>query len=421
MNMEERLKAAIIYIYPQATDKLAFTEAVLTKLQKMQAEVQVFSISDYCNEQLLDMTTKKLAVSSSDVVKIFDHLYEKTQAEGNDAYIVPITDWHILNKIKKSYLQITNKHVLFCLPKVSEQDKDEFISLVKYMDRFRNIHIALIQGLFQDKMYNLHYLEQEELKDILRLHINQKRKYIGWRHHVNELRQKIKFHKDLFKHKLLVKMHNPYQEKMDRKKPIPKIIHYCWFGGEMPEKVQRCIASWKKAMPECELKCWNESNFPFEKYPFAQEALANKKWAFISDVARLHALYYEGGIYFDTDLELLKPLDKFLNDDGFTSYESLNLIAMAAIGFKQYHPWIGQMLLWYQIVHCDDDYTEIANTKIVSKITRLLYGVKLKGQEQVLPCGLHIYPREYFSPEVEKDKWLVTKKTYCIHHFTGMW
>lgn len=176
--MEERLKAAIIYIYPQATDKLAFTEAVLTKLQKMQAEVQVFSVSDYCNEQLLDMTTKKLAVSSSDVVKIFDHLYEKTQAEGNDAYIVPITDWHILNKIKKSYLQITNKHVLFCLPKVSEQDKDEFISLVKYMDRFRNIHIALGQELFQEKMYNLHYLEQEELKDILRLHINQKRKYM---------------------------------------------------------------------------------------------------------------------------------------------------------------------------------------------------------------------------------------------------
>ena len=153
----------------------------------------------------------------------------------------------------------------------------------------------------------------------------------------------------------------------------------------------------------------------------AQEALANKKWAFISDVARLHALYYEGGIYFDTDLELLKPLDKFLNDDGFTSYESLNLIAMAAIGFKQYHPWIGQMLLWYQIVHCDDDYTEIANTKIVSKITRLLYGVKLKGQEQVLANGLHIYPREYFSPKEEKDKWLVTENTYCIHHFTGMW
>lgn len=415
------MKIAIIHIYPKKVEKLAFMDGIVDDLTNKNNKVEGFCVSDYSASDVYGLEQKSLPVASKQLVKLFDTIYENTQNGNFKAYLVPITDWHILKNIKKSYLQLADKHILFCLPAISATDNVEFIKLVKYLDRFRNIHIALAKGAINENLYNLHYLEQEQVEDILPLHINQKRKYIGWRHHVNELRQKIKFHKDLFKHKLLVKMHNPYQEKMDRKKPIPKIIHYCWFGGEMPEKVQRCIASWKKAMPECELKCWNESNFPFEKYPFAQEALANKKWAFISDVARLHALYYEGGIYFDTDLELLKPLDKFLNDDGFTSYESLNLIAMAAIGFKQYHPWIGQMLLWYQIVHCDDDYTEIANTKIVSKITRLLYGVKLKGQEQVLANGLHIYPREYFSPKEEKDKWLVTENTYCIHHFTGMW
>lgn len=218
------------------------------------------------------------------------------------------------------------------------------------------------------------------------------------------------------------KYFNPYKEIMNSKQDIPKVIHYCWFGGKpMPADVQRYVDTWKVAAPEYELKCWTEQNFPFEKYPFAQEALNNKKWAFIADVVRLHALYYEGGIYLDTDVELLKNFDEFLSEDGFTSYESLNLMAMAAIGFKKYHPWVAEMLLWYRCVHCDDDYTEIANTKVVSKITRMHYRVKLDGNEKVLPCGLHIYPREYFSPHLDKDKWLTMENTHCIHHFTGMW
>lgn len=226
----------------------------------------------------------------------------------------------------------------------------------------------------------------------------------------------------MIKHSIVRRYFNPYKEVLNSQERIPKVIHYCWFGGKpMPEDVKRYVDTWKLAAPEYELKCWNEDNFPFEKYPFAQEALKNKKWAFIADVARLHALYYEGGIYLDTDIELLKDFDDFLTEDGFTSYESLNLIAMAAIGFKKYHPWVAEMLLWYSCVHCDDDYTEIANTKVVSKITRMHYGVKLDGTDKILPCGLHIYPRDFFSPHLDKDKWLTTENTHCIHHFTGMW
>lgn len=359
-------------------------------------------------------------------VKVCDLLYKLVIETETKAFIVPIDNWQLLWAIKKSYLQLTDKHVIFVLPNLQGINITSFIEQVKYIDRFRNIHIGLLEDSGNlaniPQMYNLHFLQKEKLEEILKLHINNKRKYIGWRHHLNELRQKIKFHKDLIKHSIVRRYFNPYKEVLNAQERIPKVIHYCWFGGKpMPEDVKRYVDTWKLAAPEYELKCWNEDNFPFEKYSFAQEALKNKKWAFIADVARLHALYYEGGIYLDTDIELLKDFDDFLTEDGFTSYESLNLIAMAAIGFKKYHPWVAEMLLWYSCVHCDDDYTEIANTKVVSKITRMHYGVKLDGTYKILPCGLHIYPRDFFSPQLDKDKWLTTENTHCIHHFTGMW
>ena len=364
--------------------------------------------------------------NTSQAVCLYDSLYKQILSISVDAVIIPLTNWRLLQGVKKSYLQLSNKHVLFVLEDLPESDEKAFMDLVRYIDRFRNIHVAICQPFDKfrelERCYNLHFFPEEKLEEVLKLHINVRRKYIGWRHHLNELRQKIKFHKDLFVHLFKVKFDNPYKEQFARGESIPKVVHYCWFGGKpMPEKVQKLVDSWKIILPDYEFKCWNESNFPFEKYRFASEALANKKWAFIADVARLHALYYEGGLYFDTDVELLKSFDEFLKEDGFTSYESLNLIAMAAMGFKKYHPWVAETLMWYQSVHCDDDYTEIANTKVVSKITRLHYGVKLDGKDLRLPCGLHIYPREYFSPKSEKDKWLSTENTHCIHHFTGMW
>ena len=93
---------------------------------------------------------------------------------------------------------------------------------------------------------------------------------------------------------------------------IPKIIHYCWFGrGEKPELAKRCIASWKKHCPDYEIKEWNEDNFDINSYPYAKEAYDKRRLAFVSDVVRLYALYQEGGIYMDTDVEVLKPLDRF--------------------------------------------------------------------------------------------------------------
>lgn len=250
------------------------------------------------------------------------------------------------------------------------------------------------------------------------------KKRSGLDHHLNELRQKVKFNKDLLLRTLKIKVFNDYPRLVyDNSKPIPKVIHYCWFGrGKKPSVVEKCLATWNPIMPDYEIKLWNEDNFPIEQYPFAKEALEKKKWAFIADVCRLHALYYEGGIYLDTDIEIIKPFDKFLNDDLFTGYESLNLIAMGSIGAKPHHPWIGKMLSWYSGVHCDEDYYEIANCKVATKLSKFLYGSwRINGNETYLENGMHIYPRDFFSPPLVNKKYSLTENTHAIHHFTGLW
>ena len=108
---------------------------------------------------------------------------------------------------------------------------------------------------------------------------------------------------------------------------IPKIIHYCWFGrNPLPSSVQKCIASWRKFFPDYEIKEWNEDNFDLDMYPYAREAYENRKFAFVTAVVRLYALYHEGGIYMDTDVEVLKPLEVFLDNPAFSGFEDEKLL-----------------------------------------------------------------------------------------------
>lgn len=242
------------------------------------------------------------------------------------------------------------------------------------------------------------------------------------RYHLNELRQKIKFYKDIYRHYYTVKTHPLYTEPYNESGSIPKVIHYSWFGGnEKPEIVKKCMATWQVVLPDYQFKCWNEENFPIERYQFSREALAQKKWVFIADVARVHALYYEGGIYLDTDIEILKSFNDLLDNDVFLSYESPNLLSMGIVGAKKFNPWMGKLLEWFNLVHCDVDYTEIASTRINARITRLLYGIKLDGKEQIFGEKVHLYPREYFNPDNQAGKYLTTKDTYGIHHATKLW
>ncbi|WP_293727936.1 glycosyltransferase [uncultured Phascolarctobacterium sp.] len=429
------MQISVIYLYDRIASEIAFSEYLIDRL-KTDNELHVvtgknFPDSFMCGIQAKKVWSDSLPVNKIDkkkTVSLLNAIHAELSA-GNlgKSVIVPLHNWELLKNIKQSYLQLSAKHVLFCVDNVATKDMQEFIKLVEYLDRFRNIHVGIYEDVADaekiSKIYNLHLLQQENLEDILVLHLNNRRKYIGWRYHLNELRQKIKFHKDLIKHWLKNKFSKKYKQKFSGEGYIPKVIHYCWFGNpNMPESVKKFVDSWEKALPGYTIKLWNENNFPIEKYRFAQEALANKKWAFIADIARLHALYYEGGIYLDTDVEVLKNFDDFLQEDAFATYGPCNHICISTVGAKKFHPWIAELLLWYDCVHCDEDYTEIANAKIVSKITRIHYGVKLDGGHTYLSCeGVHVYPKEYFSPELEKDHYLVTGKTHCVHHFSGLW
>lgn len=436
------MRIAIIDIYNNINARVEYVRNFIESLKEEKHSLELWSTQDSNSKNLYGLTINKLKQKSipmqvekgfwrkftaeKNAVNILDEIYKLTNNSNIDAAIIPVAEWKFLYYIQNSFIQLTDKNLLFCINDVPDNEFNDFMSWIKYIDRYRNIHVGIYQDKNRyknfEKLYNLHLLKEEKINDIVKLHINNRRKYIGLKYKLNELRQKIKFYKDLFKHRIMVMLNNPYKERLDSNTTIPKVIHYCWFGGKpMPANVKKFVDSWYEALPGYEIKCWNESNFPIEKYPFAKEAQKNKKWAFMADVARLHALYYEGGIYLDTDVEVVKNFDEFLDKNAFTSYESLNLIAMAAIGSKKYNPWISSMLVWYNIVHCDEDYTEIANTKIVSKITKGVYGINLDGKEKQIINLLHIYPREYFSPEFINNNWNVTEKTYCIHHFTGMW
>ena len=184
--------------------------------------------------------------------------------------------------------------------------------------------------------------------------------------------------------------------------------------------IKRCIESWKKVLPEYEVVLWNEDNFPYEEYPFAQQALKDRKWAFVSDVARLHALYYNGGIYMDTDVEMIKPLDKFLEHGFFSSFESKRHLPTGLMGAKKGNLYVKLLLDWYRDKSYGKDFYEIANTRIITRITRMNCGIKINGEQYKFADNCY-YTRHYFCPELVNGKWNVTNNTCCIHHFTGLW
>ena len=204
---------------------------------------------------------------------------------------------------------------------------------------------------------------------------------------------------------------------------IPKIIHYCWFGGnEEPDDVKRCICSWKKLCPEYEIFKWDESNFDINCNEYVKESYQMRKYAFVSDYVRLFALYNYGGIYLDTDVEVIKNLDLLLNQSAFFGFETEKSIATCIIGSEQHNDIILDFLNEYQDIHF------IVNGKMdmttnVTKLTDLLQkkGLKLNNILQMKE-EFTVYPIDFFNPKNYKDgKIYITKNTYIIHHFSGTW
>ena len=208
---------------------------------------------------------------------------------------------------------------------------------------------------------------------------------------------------------------------------IPKILHYCWFGnGELPELALNCIASWRKYLPEYEIMVWNEENFDANQYLFASEAYYEKKFAFVADVCRLHALKTMGGIYLDTDVEFLRPLDaSVLQDKAFTGFEGNLLLSSAIMGSEKDGKWINDLLLHYQnrSFYLKDGGLDVnPNTEIITAFMKANKGVQINNIFQKIDKYCTIYTSDFFSPKSWKTlKINSTKNTYCIHHFAGSW
>ncbi|MEG2119582.1 MAG: glycosyltransferase, partial [Pseudoflavonifractor sp.] len=207
---------------------------------------------------------------------------------------------------------------------------------------------------------------------------------------------------------------------------IPKVIHYCWFGrNPLPEKALVCIASWQKFCPDYEIKQWNEDNFDFSGNRYAREAYEAKKWAFVSDYARLAVLYDHGGIYMDTDVELLKPLDEFLAEDAFSGFESDRYGITGIMAARAGHPWMGAMLNSYtDRPFLGEDGTPDLTTNTESATALMIrdFGFVPGGSDQILRSGIHIYPTDWFCPKDWRDGVICTTgNTHAIHHYAGSW
>lgn len=202
---------------------------------------------------------------------------------------------------------------------------------------------------------------------------------------------------------------------------IPKTIHYCWFGrGKKPRAVQKCIASWKKFCPNYNIIEWNEDNFDVDMNAYVQMCIELKKYAFLSDYARLRIIYEHGGLYFDTDVEVLRPFDDLLNNEAFFGFENDSYVASGlGFGAEPASPVVEMMLREYDPLLDGCHKTigcPILNTEALIKI-----GLKQNGQLQALP-GATIYPASYFNPmNSATGEISISKNTYSIHRYSMLW
>ena len=202
---------------------------------------------------------------------------------------------------------------------------------------------------------------------------------------------------------------------------IPKTIHYCWFGrGEKPKLAEKCIASWKKYCPDYEIIEWNEDNFDVYMNGYTRMCYEQKKYAFLSDYVRLLVVAEHGGIYFDTDVELLKSVDPLLEHPAWFGFENLQFVATGlGFGAEAGNPVVRAMLAEYAPL-LEGDQGVIGcptlNTRALVK-----HGLKLDGTYQALEHAV-VYPVEYFNPYDDPTGRLnKTKNTYSVHWYAKSW
>ena len=209
---------------------------------------------------------------------------------------------------------------------------------------------------------------------------------------------------------------------------IPKVIHYCWFGkNPLPDSAKQCIASWKKYFPDYEIKEWNESNFDIEMTAYTKEAYIAKKYAFVSDYARFWILYNYGGVYFDTDVEVVKDFTPILEKGAFLGWEK-------GVYLTGVNPGLGmacdsgntvllELLTLYNNMSFNAEYAKKDRKTITEYTFDVLtrFGLKKQNREQLIQ-GIYVYPSDYFCPvDVVTKRLHITDNTYSIHNYTASW
>lgn len=208
---------------------------------------------------------------------------------------------------------------------------------------------------------------------------------------------------------------------------IPKVIHYCWFGSnEKPKSVQKYIKNWEKMLPDFEIKEWNESNCNLEnEIPYVKEAYKVKKYAFVSDYIRLKKLYEYGGIYFDTDIEVVKSFDECLNGQVVLGLQSLGNISTAFMATEKGNNFFKECLDSYKKRHFvkEDGTYDTTSINVTMDPFAEKYGLDLyKDEFQKTEHGITMYPIDYFSAfDIEAWHPVITDNTYTVHNMASSW
>lgn len=206
---------------------------------------------------------------------------------------------------------------------------------------------------------------------------------------------------------------------------IPKKIHYCWFGGgSIPTRLPEFIAGWKKYCPDYEIIKWDESNYDVQKNKYLRKAYQDRKWAFVSDFARLDIIYNEGGVYLDTDVEVIKNLDDLLENEAFCGFFNTRYIATglgfgAIKGYELLHK-IMESYLAENVLRNVEQGLYLTNNKIETSCL-LHYGLKCNNSLQDIE-GMRIYPTDVLNPKnYYTGKLTITPNTHTIHHYEAAW
>ena len=209
---------------------------------------------------------------------------------------------------------------------------------------------------------------------------------------------------------------------------IPHTIHYCWFGGKpLPKSALKCIASWRKYFPGWEIKQWDESNFDINAIPYTKEAAERSKWAFVSDYARFWIIYHHGGVYFDTDVVVIRSMDDIIENGAFMGFEKshagIGVNSGLGIGAPDGLSIYKSILDYYSSLHFVDSSGKMLPGTVVKHVTHILknHGLILEDiNQQVLE--INILQNEYMNPLDDATGLLnITTNTRSIHHYAKTW